>query len=296
MHQQGNRPTVVQGFWSGSRLNALQRACLGSFVHHGHRFVLFSYESIEAVDGVVIADAAHIVPRSKLFFFDNPRSGRPDIGPFSDYFRYRLLHQRGGWYCDVDTLCLSRKLPEGARIWARQCPGVDPDSVANGQMFMEAGDPLAGLLVERCEALIPHFTVREALGPMLLSSTLKECGLPLDFGASAAEFYPIQWIEVFKLWLPEHRDEVANRVESAIFVPLYQSFPTYVGLDPRFGPPAGSYLDDVVRRFLSTDTTPRHLAEDVRACVQRWFRARGKWALDWLEAIDGAGAASLVGL
>ena len=295
-HPTGIRPKVVQGFWSGPRLNSLQCACLSSFLHHGHGFELFSYESVKAPDGVVISDASRVVPKTQIFFYDNPRSDRPDIGPFSDYFRYRLLYQRGGWYCDVDTLCLASSLPEGARIWARQSPAIDPDSVAGGQMFIEAGDPLAALLVEKCEALVPGFTVREALGPMLLASTLKECGLPLDMEATAAEFYPIQWIEVFKLWLPEHRDEVERRLEKAVFLPLYQSFPTYVGLDSRWRPPVGSYLDQALRVFLPNDTTPRHAADEVRARVRRWFQARGKWALEWLETIDGADAQSKLGL
>ena len=98
----GNR--VVQGLWIGDRLSALERLCILSFCAHGHEFHLYHYDELQNVpriDGLRLIDAREILPRSAMFEQRN-RS----IVYFSDQFRYELLRQRGGWWVDMDTVCV----------------------------------------------------------------------------------------------------------------------------------------------------------------------------------------------
>jgi hypothetical protein len=286
----------IQGFWSGPPLSALNRACLRSFVDRGHAFTLFSYDAIDVPAGVTVRDAADIVPRSELFHYRNDITREEDIAPFADYFRWTLLAEHGGWYCDVDTVCLSRDLPRGPRVWARQCPELDPDSVSNGQLHFAPGDPVARRLLERCRAERGSIERRESLGPVLISSVLTELGLSRDMNATADTFYPIRWIEIFKLWLPEYRDEVHERIERAIFLPVYQSFPKYLGLDPGKAPPDRSYLAEIVAAFAPDQAGEAYRAEEVRAATRRWFEAEGVWATEWLSSIRGPAVLSELGL
>jgi Glycosyltransferase sugar-binding region containing DXD motif len=287
--EHGREKITVQGFWSGQPLTDLHWACLRSFLKLGHQFTLYSYEPLAVPQGIGLQDANAIVPAHEVFFFDNRETHTRDIAPFADYFRLRLLYQLGGWYCDVDTVCLSSQFPTARRVWARQCPELDPDSVSNGQLFFEKGDPFVLRLLERCDRLRRNIPRRESLGPMLLSSLVKELHLPRDMSGTAATFYPIRWVEVFTLWLPEFREEVEERVAGATFLPIFQSFPLYIGLDPLKGPPEGSYLACLLAEFLPDLMGPRHDAEDVRRLTRRWLQSSGSWAIDWLTAIHGPG-------
>ena len=278
---------TVQGFWSGRPLTPLHWACLRSFLHLGYQFAVYSYDPLTVPAGIRLEDANAIVPSRDVFYFENRETRSRDIAPFADYFRLRLLYEVGGWYCDIDTVCLSPHLPPGPRVWARQCPELDRDSISNGQLFFEKTDPLVLTLLERCDRIRRNLPRRESLGPMLLSAVIKEHRLPQDMGATASTFYPIRWVEVFMLWLPEFRDMVEQRVAGAIFLPLFQSFPEYIGLEAGRLPPEGSYLSCLLRRFVPECTGPRHDASDVRRLTWRWLRGSGSWAVDWLTTLHG---------
>ena len=78
-----------------------------SFVACEHRFVLWLYGPLEhnVPPGVEIRDAAQIVPRDRVFCY---KAGmRPgSYAGFSDLFRYKLLYDLGGWWSDLDAVCL----------------------------------------------------------------------------------------------------------------------------------------------------------------------------------------------
>src|SRR5680860_790579 len=105
------RPTVFQGFWHGPPLGVLRSACLRSFTELGYRFHLYTYERVDVPAGVLLMDAKEIIPFEEMFYYRNPITGRDDLGPFSDLFRFRLLDMRGGWWTDIDTVCLSSDIP-----------------------------------------------------------------------------------------------------------------------------------------------------------------------------------------
>src|SRR5262249_41962000 len=184
---------TVQGFWSGPPLSNLHWACLKSFLRLGHQFILYSYENISVPEGVHREDANIVVPHHQIFYFQNDTTKQSDIAPFADYFRIKLLHELGGWYCDIDTICLTSELPQASRVWANQCPELKNDSVGNSQLFFRTGDPILQTLLDRCRASIPRLMSRESLGPPLLTSTLQELHLPKDMAANVDTFYPIRW-------------------------------------------------------------------------------------------------------
>jgi glycosyltransferase involved in cell wall biosynthesis len=120
---QGNAPaivtrrrgtlTAVHGMWIGSSLSRMELLTLRSFVQQGHRFHLWAYDQITTPipDGVVLEDATEILPR-KAIFKRRAVDERSGVGagsygaPFSDLFRYKLLHDKGGYWADMDVTCL----------------------------------------------------------------------------------------------------------------------------------------------------------------------------------------------
>lgn len=82
---------------------------LKSFLDNNHDVYLWTYnKNLKNIpDGVILKDANEILTENKAFCY----KGRGDCrngsyGGFSDIFRYHLIQNVGGWYCDMDVTCL----------------------------------------------------------------------------------------------------------------------------------------------------------------------------------------------
>lgn len=92
--------------WIGGRLTPVERACLQSFVRHGHRITLWCYDIPENVPaGVLIGDASQIFPANQIIRY---RSG--SVSLFSNRFRYELQRRGLGVWVDTDFYLL-RPMP-----------------------------------------------------------------------------------------------------------------------------------------------------------------------------------------
>jgi hypothetical protein len=113
---------TLQTFWTGKPLSRLERAALQSYVNQGHAVDIYTYNPIAEFKKRVpdsphirVYDARIILPESALFQY----AGRADIGkrddaytylPFSDLFRFTMLHKYGGTWMDLDIF-LTRPIP-----------------------------------------------------------------------------------------------------------------------------------------------------------------------------------------
>jgi hypothetical protein len=98
----------------------MQQMCIKSFIAHGHEFHLYTYNrEINAPEGAVIQDANEILPEGRIFFDD-----RGTVCAFSDMFRYVLLYERGGWWVDMDIICLRTFDFESEHVFASEQDSV----------------------------------------------------------------------------------------------------------------------------------------------------------------------------
>jgi len=92
----------VQSLWIGSELSKMEEMCIQSYLTHGHEFHLYVYDMIKNVpDGTIIKDANYIIPQNEIF--------KDEFGGYvnlSNRFRYTMLLKNGGWWVDMDTVCL----------------------------------------------------------------------------------------------------------------------------------------------------------------------------------------------
>jgi hypothetical protein len=136
-------PTIHM-FWHGAPLSRLERLCLTSFVANGHPVDLYVYEELADVpSGVHLADARAVLPREALFL--HRRTG--SVGLFSDWFRYRLLLERGGIWADTDVVCLEPLRYPSELIFAWQ----EERLLNNAVLGLPAGHEVAAWLVDCCE-------------------------------------------------------------------------------------------------------------------------------------------------
>ena len=105
--------TPIHGMWIGKSLSRMELLTLRSFVRQGHRFHLWVYDQLTTPipDGVILEDATEILPASAVFkrraVDERSGVGAGSYGaPFSDLFRYKLLHDKGGYWADLDVTCL----------------------------------------------------------------------------------------------------------------------------------------------------------------------------------------------
>src|SRR5438045_3555434 len=97
----------IQVLWVRGNLSRMEILSIRSFLGNGHPVHLYTYDCPGNVpESVTILDASEIVPECLA----PPAQTLPfQIGSyaiFSDYFRYALLDLRGGWWSDLDYICL----------------------------------------------------------------------------------------------------------------------------------------------------------------------------------------------
>jgi len=94
---------TVQSFWVGSDLSAMEYLSVSSFLKNGHEYHLYTYGDVGNIPpGTIVKDAAEILPRSMIFQYREHKS----YSAFSNFFRYKLLLTKGGWWIDTDLVCL----------------------------------------------------------------------------------------------------------------------------------------------------------------------------------------------
>jgi hypothetical protein len=203
-------------FWHGAPLSRIERLSMASFLAHGHPVDLYVYEAPALPPaGVRLLPAEEILPRALLF--THRRTG--SFGSFSDWFRYRLLKERGGIWADADVVCLAPLSYSQAEIFGWQ----DTRVINNALLGLPAAHELAVWLADCCEnpnKLLPYdpWAVRlrklrrryfagnrrdrvrwGEYGPKGLTQAARYLGYT-DRALPAAHFYPVEcndWQSMF---------------------------------------------------------------------------------------------------
>jgi cytochrome P450 len=265
---------IVNMFWHGGPLPLYAWPCIRSFVDQGHTVRLYAYGPLEMPPGVLAADARAILPSEEI--------GRcKSIEAFGDVFRYELLFREGGWWADVDVVCLTDRLPEARYAWAEEEPGV-----INGAILkFPLGEPIVAELAMKARALARHVKTWGAAGPRLLSDVLRSFE-PGETAGSTSAFYPLHWLDAPQLLLPKSRSEIRRRTRDAMFLHLWASTFKDIGIDVNAAPPAGSFMHELLagQGFKGPSTFRSRWA--VQRSIRRYYRQ--SWVLDHWAKVFGA--------
>lgn len=145
---EARRPRLA-GLWIGGALSWLEQLCIRSFLDHGHRLTVYSYDAVTGVpEGAEHADARRVLPEAEVF--RHRATGSSAL--HSDLFRYRLLAATGEIWVDFDMLCL--------RPWLFADPHVfgweKPDELVCGAVLGLPGDsPALAALLALCDTHFP---------------------------------------------------------------------------------------------------------------------------------------------
>jgi len=157
---------IIHGMWVGGPLSRLELLTLRSFTHFGHEFHLWLYDDLSAPVsvGVRLRDANEIIPREHVFqkADHDPETGvgRGSYGaPFSDLFRYRLLHEHGGIWVDMDVTCLRPFDFEDDYVFRTHRVGVVGNIIKcpkRSRLMRDTYEETAAIADERCAWLAPN--------------------------------------------------------------------------------------------------------------------------------------------
>ena len=221
---------VIQTLWTHGFLSTMERLCLCSYMKNGHEVHLYRYDNVQGIpEGVVVKDCEEIIPRS-LFdykkFINN--------GTFADYFRYKLLLDRGGWWVDTDLVALKpfdfseefvfgymgpwfddvstttpKSVPPRAlrRHTQELSTGlINPERiVSNNCIKVPAGSRIMKYMWEECCKFDPaKVNWSEDVGPKLLDKAVKEFGLS-SFVKGTHAFNPVYYFHTPRFINPEVR-------------------------------------------------------------------------------------------
>jgi Glycosyltransferase sugar-binding region containing DXD motif len=164
---------IIQGLWIGSQLSTMERLSIASFLQNGHEYHLYTYAKLQNVPaGTIIKEAREILPASAVFQYKE----RPSFAGFSNFFRYKLLLEKGGWWADTDVACLRPFDFEDEVVFASE--------LANGQetttsciIKAPVGSEAMSYAWSVCKGKDPNKLVWGETGPHLMSEVVSKLGL-----------------------------------------------------------------------------------------------------------------------
>jgi hypothetical protein len=180
--------TIIQGLWIGPVLSTLERLSIASFLANGHAFHLYAYDEIEGLPkGASLVPADAILPRSRIFRYKESGS----YAGFANLFRYKLLLDKGGWWTDLDTVCLRRfDFPEEYVFSSEVDRGVEVVDAA--AIKAPAGSALAEYAFQVSGSKDPERLGWGETGPRLLGQAVERFHLQ-PYVQPSATFCPIPW-------------------------------------------------------------------------------------------------------
>jgi len=181
---------VVQSLWIGNELSQLEKLCIASFINNSFDFHLYVYEEINSVPkGVILKDASKVVHPERIFKYKNYDT----YSGFANLFRYALLLNNGGYWVDLDIICLKPFDFEFEYIFAGQRIQNRKEVLANNCIIKS---PVASPIMEYCYAKAASINPDELAwgqtGPVLLTEAILKHDLA-NFIASPDIFCPIAW-------------------------------------------------------------------------------------------------------
>jgi cytochrome P450 len=262
-------------FWHGGPLPPYAWPCLCSFIERGHAVRLYAYEPLETPRGVLLADARTILSIEEIARYHG-------IEAFADAFRYELLFREGGWWADVDVLCLTERLPEATYAWAEEEPGV----VNNAILKFPKAEPLFAELATRARTLAQQVKPWGATGPRLLSAALRALE-PADKAGSSSAFYPLHWLEAPQLLMPRYRSAIRQRIKDVTFLHLWASALKDIGISPNDEPPPGSFMHDLLAGLTFERPSTLRSRWAMRRAIRMYYRQ--SWVADHWTKVFGQG-------
>ena len=158
---------TVQGLWIGDRLSTMEQLSISSFIKNNNEYHLYVYKDIENIpDGVVVKDGNDILPENQIFAY-KAGEGKGSYSAFSNYFRYKLLLDKGGWWADTDMVCVKKIDHQQEHVFATE-PYMDINYITSGMIKAPVASEIMQDCWSECQEKDPNKIVWGEVGPRLI--------------------------------------------------------------------------------------------------------------------------------
>jgi mannosyltransferase OCH1-like enzyme len=190
---------AIQGLWIGSELSRMERLSISSFLKNGHDYHLYVYDEVRNVPaGTIIRNGNEILPADRIFQYKH----RPSYAGFSNFFRYKLLLERGGWWADTDTVCLKAFDFLEEYVFSSEINHRGVEVVNAGIIKAPAGSRIMNYAWEVCQNKNLNRLVWGETGPKLMAKAVRKFSLK-TFKKSAKVFCPVNYADWQKVLDPD---------------------------------------------------------------------------------------------
>ena len=142
---------TIQGLWIGPELSLMEQLSISSFLQNGHDYHLYVFDEVKNVPaGTVIRTANEILPEARIFQY----KGRPSYAGFSNFFRYKLLLERGGWWADSDTICLKPFDFPDEYVFSSETNHRGVEVINSGIMKVPSGSSIMAYAWKVCDVML----------------------------------------------------------------------------------------------------------------------------------------------
>lgn len=165
---------TIQGLWIGPELSVMEELSISSFLLSGHDYHLYVYEDVKNVPaGALLIDANEILPSSRIFQYKTS----PSYAAFANFFRYKLLLERGGWWADTDTICLRSFDFSDEYVFSSEINYKGREVAASCVIKVAAGSNIMAYAWEVCQTKNPARLVWGETGPWLMAKAVRKFSL-----------------------------------------------------------------------------------------------------------------------
>ncbi|MBN2440166.1 MAG: hypothetical protein JXJ04_02435 [Spirochaetales bacterium] len=206
---------IIKSLWIGSSLSLLEQLSIKSFLSNGHSVHLYVYDNIKNIpDGVIVWDAHDVVKKDEIFQGQRRPGHYIGYEAFSDYFRYILLYNYGGWWSDLDVICLKPFDFQEEYVFASHVKQQKNSEVVPSGCIMKlpCQSKEAGYCIDACREIRDKTSiVYSAIGPRLVNKVIDLYDLK-RFVREPEVFCPINWWEINKLVLPNEDFQITGNM------------------------------------------------------------------------------------
>jgi mannosyltransferase OCH1-like enzyme len=233
---------IIQGLWVGNELSVMEQLSIASFLKNGHEYHLYVYADVKNIpSGATIKDGNEILPASKIFQYKQQAS----YAGFSNFFRYRLVLERGGWWVDTDTVCLKHFDFEAEYVFSSEF-AMGREFINSGLFKAPRGSEVMRYAWGVCETKDPKAIVWGETGPRLMAAAVREFSLE-RYVQSPAVFCPIGYAEWHKVLEPNPELNLSDR---SCAIHLWNERWRAAGQDKNATYPAECLYESWKRRYL----------------------------------------------
>jgi hypothetical protein len=165
----------------------MERTSIASFLRNGHEVHLYTYGDVDGIPpGTTVRDGREILPAERIFTYREHNS----VSGFSNFFRYKLLLERGGWWVDTDMVCVKPFHFDGDYVFSSEGAQV----VNCGAIKTPRGSEAMAFAWETCNAKDPAALKWGETGPALMRQVVERFALH-DRVQPPHVFCPLPWQE-----------------------------------------------------------------------------------------------------